>query len=241
MRKHFLIAIPIVLVIAFVFTMIFGFGEEVEINRLYELSVIDAMYAEEEEMCELVTIDENDNLTTWNETADKVLLLTWNKYPDSYIEGTDVVLSYGAVWTFTDKEMILWYAENEEDIEDYQLRLNQLIGLMPEDDNSHFTAFWVSPEDIIRPAYNTDITSEEMELTRENMDEEYLYWFDNNIISSYYSEYQYPWTRLGYTYDWADNGTEYGLTEFLVKENSTVTVEYTMTTEEFLDYISTLD
>ncbi len=70
------------------------------------------------------------------------------------------------------------------------------------------------------------------------MDEEFELWFNDNIIGSYYSEYLYPWTRLGYTYDWADNGTEYGLSEFLVVEGAVVTVEYTMTTEEFLAYIS---
>ena len=55
----------------------------------------------------------------------------------------------------------------------------------------------------------------------ENIDKEFKEWFDGNIIGSYF-EGAYPWTRLGYTYDWADNDTEYGLTEFLVLKKSKV-------------------
>ena len=33
---------------------------------------------------------------------------------------------------------------------------------------------------------------------------------------SYSEDNRYPWTRLGYTYDWADNGKEYGLSESLI-------------------------
>lgn len=57
-----------------------------------------------------------------------------------------------------------------------------------------------------------------------------------HIIS--YFEGAYPWTRLGYTYDWADNDTEYGLTEFLVLNKSKVKVEFTDTTAEFIERIT---
>ena len=53
-------------------------------------------------------------------------------------------------------------------------------------------------------------------------------------ISSHYCENTYPWTRLGYTYDWAENGEEYGLSEFLLTDGAEVTVEFTKTLEEFL-------
>ena len=54
-----------------------------------------------------------------------------------------------------------------------------------------------------------------------------------NIISSYFDG-KYPWTRLGYTYDWADNGEEYGLSEFVVRKNSEVKVAYTVDQETML-------
>ena len=50
-------------------------------------------------------------------------------------------------------------------------------------------------------------------------------------------EQTYPWTRLGYTYDWADNGREYGLSEFLILADSVIEVEWTKTTDEFVDWM----
>lgn len=80
---------------------------------------------------------------------------------------------------------------------------------------------WVKLEDIFRPAYVSDIKETEMaDSFSDDVSEDYKEWFDANIISSYF-EGQYPWTRLGYTYDWAmDNGEEYGLSEFVVRKNS---------------------
>ena len=74
----------------------------------------------------------------------------------------------------------------------------------------------------------------------DDKDEDFVQWFNSNIISSYFEEYRYPWTRLGYTYDWADNGSEYGLSEFLVLKDAQVDVEYTKTTDEFIEYINEL-
>ncbi|MBU6351343.1 MAG: hypothetical protein KGS73_14490 [Chloroflexi bacterium] len=36
---------------------------------------------------------------------------------------------------------------------------------------------------------------------------------------------RYPWTRLGYTYDWSNSASEVGLSEFVVAAGSTVAVE----------------
>ncbi|MDE6021854.1 MAG: alpha/beta hydrolase [Ruminococcus sp.] len=43
---------------------------------------------------------------------------------------------------------------------------------------------------------------------------------------------------VGYTYDWADNGTEYGMTEFILKSGTDVAVDFTETTSEFLNRIT---
>ena len=212
-------------------------SEEDIINTAYNKSVLDAMTAEENEIQPLVTLTETDSLTTWND-EDEVLLVTWHKYPESYIEGETTTLEFGDVWAFTDKEITTWYEKNKDSIHDYNLRFEQLIGLPESTENTHFTAMWVQPEDIIRPAYETDITKDKMTTNySENMTDEYSEWFSNNIIDSYYAEYQYPWTRLGYTYDWSGTGSEYGLSEFLVKQDSEIDVEFTLTTEEFIAYM----
>lgn len=206
---------------------------------IYNVAILDAMVSEEFEIQPLVTLTKEDELTTWNENGE-VLLVTWHSYPDSYIEGEVTTLSFGTVWTFTDKEVLAWYETNGDEVTDYDERFVQLIGLYPDDPNTHFTAFWVNPEDVVRPAYASDVTTDAMYITYyDGMDESHVEWMDGNTISSYFGEYRYPWTRLGYTYDWADNGVDYGLTEFLVLQDSEVTVEFTLTTEEFIEYMNT--
>ncbi len=214
--------------------------EEPSSESLYEEAVQDAVFAEDDEIESLVTLTTEDELTTWNE-EDEVLLLTWHSYPDSYIEGESTVLSYGPVWTFTDKEMYEWFEENGDDVTDYEERFLQLIGLHPDDEKTHFTALWVNPSDIVRPAYNADVTIDSMDTTYpEDLEESHKTWLDDNILSSYFGEYMYPWTRLGYTYDWADNGQDYGLTEFLVLQDTEADVEFTKTTDEFIEYMESL-
>lgn len=207
-----------------------------DLNALYESAIRDAMFADENEILPLVSLTSEDKMTTWNEDG-CVLLCTWHRYPDSYPEGETITVEWGSVWTFTDKE-IASYKDELKKCKDPETRLKQLIGLPPDCDYTTFTGFWVSPENVKRPAYRTDIVSGEMTTSfDENVDTDFKEWFDGNILGSYFDG-AYPWTRLGYTYDWADNDTEYGLTEFLVLDKAEITVEFTDTTAEFIDRIT---
>ena len=211
----------------------------VDIDRqgAYERAVRDAVFAEECELMPLVEITPDSELTTWNEEG-KVLMLSWNRHPERYIEGTSYTLENGEIWTFTDKEILVWYEENGEGVEDWVLRLEELIGLPEGSGYTHVSAFWCDPEELIRPAYVTDITAQ---MDASALDGSALgafeEWFEGNIIWSYFDS-AYPWTRLGYTYDWDEAGDEYGLTEFIILPGSEVEIEWTITTEEFLSWLS---
>lgn len=205
--------------------------------ELYQAATKDAMTIEDGEVLPLATITPESDMTTWHDG--KVLLLTINRHPERYPADQEITLG-GEVWTFTDKEMLSWYSENNKDVTDWDMRFKQLIGVPPEDDYTHVTAMWVSPENIIRPAYNTDITTDTMPVTLpDDTDEEYREWFNGNIIWSYFDD-AYPWTRLGYTYDWSADSDEYGLTEFLVAKDSEVNIEYTDTVNEFVVRLANL-
>ena len=176
---------------------------------------------------------EGEPYAVYNEEG-RVLLYTFHKYPDSYPDGTDVKLEWGNVWTFTGGELEDWYQENKEGVTDWQTRMKELLGLTPDNESNYVTAMWVKPEDVFRPAYISDIGTVEMtDSFSEDVDADYKEWFDANIISSYYDG-EYPWTRLGYTYDWADNGQAYGLSEFIVKQDSDVKVAYTVELGEMI-------
>lgn len=207
-------------------------------EKLYLSAVEDAKRAEENEILPLVTLTPDSDMVTWNDDGTKVLLLSWHKYPDSYIAGGSFTCTYGEIWTFTDKEILSWYDENSEGITDWELRLEQLIGLPAGAEYTHVSAFWVDLDEVIRPAYQTDVTKQMIsDLLDGSSLGEYKEWFDGNAEYSYSDETPYPWTRLGYTYDWADNGREYGLSEFLILADSVIEVEWTKTTDEFVDWM----
>jgi len=203
---------------------------------LYTQAVKDAMTIEPEEILPVLKLTKDNDLVTLND-KNEVLLVTWHKYPDSYLAGQQVTLKYGAVWTFTDKEMVRWYKSNENGVSDWNLRFKELIGLPPDSKYTHFTAMWVPIDKIKRPAYSCEVRNDVTNVKfAENVDKNFMQWFDSNIVTSYFED-AYPWTRLGYTYDWADNGTEYGLSEFLVEKGATARVEFTYSTQDFIKWL----
>lgn len=207
---------------------------------LYTSAVRDAVFAEPDEIQPLVCVAQDSPLVTFNQKKDKVLMLNFNNYPESYIAGQPFTCKYGVVWTFTDKEIIKWFAElaDKDKVADWPMRFNQLGGMPYNRSYKCVTALWVSPADLRRPAYETDITKQidPQKLFTKEVGEGLADWFKDNIVWSYFDS-AYPWTRLGYTYDWADNGKEYGLTEFIILKNSVVDVEWTKTQEEFLSWL----
>ena len=204
--------------------------------ELYQAAVLDAMVITDDEIMPLAAITKDSPMCTWDEDG-CVLMLTYHSYPDSYLAGEDYTLTYGAVWTFTDREIVKWYQANKDGVTDWPLRFKQLIGLPEERTYTHFSALWTNPDDMIRPGYAwklADTTGAAAFL--EEPSEEYKAWFDSNIIWSYFDS-SYPWTRLGYTYDWAEGSGKYGLSEFLIRKDAVTKVEFTLSTEEFLAWL----
>lgn len=205
-------------------------------GELYAEAVRDAVFADEEEILPLVNITKEDKNVIWD--GDKVLVAFLHKYPDSYPDGGDVNLQWGNVWVVSAGELFNWIAANGEGVTDWDLRLHQLMG-MPAGKATSVTAMWVDADFLYRPAYVTDKTSEmknTLETTgNEEFDTMYKTWFDGNIIWSYFDS-AYPWTRLGYTYDWADNCREYGLSEFLIFSGADAVIDKTLGFDEFVKY-----
>lgn len=124
------------------------------------------------------------------------------------------------------------------------LRIAQLLGVPPEYalEERSMVELWVSPRDLFRPCPDPEITDRECqadfpadpfrsfvsgELVRAtegagwNVFMNYTGWFNNrkNYLyanpRNYPASSPYPWTRLGYTYDWGSNN-HIGLSEFVV-------------------------
>ena len=92
----------------------------------------------------------------------------------------------------------------------------------------------MSPQSLFRPTPDNEINDTSAQLAfPASATADYKTWFNSNIIYSYYPM-KYPWTRLGYTYDWGNTQSHIGLSEFVIKQNSTVTVKSVTPTTEYL-------
>lgn len=109
-------------------------------------------------------------------------------------------------------------------------RLQELIGLRPDDENSTLNLFWIDKNNLLRPSYNPDPTTSHgaIKYPQTVTPEWYQEWFEGNIEYSYEAPNQglnYPFTRLGYTYDWGVERSKYGLSEFITVPSSEMILE----------------
>jgi hypothetical protein len=206
-------------------------------EKSYNEAVIDAMVTEEGEICStLVAIKPDNNYLTWSNGY--VLVVTWTKYCSSYTVGDTISISWGETWVTAVPELKDWYKKNPVSPDKITLRTEQLLGLPVKSEDSCFVEMWAKPDDLFRPAYDNEIDKKVSGLKFPvNVSSDYVTWFNNNIISSYYpsnGSNKYPWTRLGYTYDWGNPSTKIGLSEFVIKKNSKVIIKSKLPTKDYL-------
>ena len=204
-------------------------------EELWEAAMADAVFSEDDEVMELVCLTRDDPQVVWDEAGERVLLITWHGYEEPCAPGDS--LAYQDIWATSLGELKDWYRENGSGVTDWELRFAQLLGMPDDGSCTRFSAFWVPPSAVIRPAYVTDVTAQ-MEIGYDQItDPTYRAWFDGNILYSYF-ESAYPWTRLGYTYDWSGGDSAYGLTEFLIADGSGTEIAFTYSTEDFVAWMA---
>ena len=205
-------------------------------EELWAAAMADAVFSEDNEVMDLVCLTQQDPQVIWDEAGKRVLLVTWHSYEEPCLPGES--LAHNDIWATSLGELTNWYLENSSGIVDWDLRFAQLLGMPNDGSCTRFSAFWVSPLEVIRPAYVTDVTAQMENGYGRMTDPAYRSWFDSNIIYSYF-ESEYPWTRLGYTYDWSGGTSEYGLTEFLIADGSETEIVFTYSTEDFVAWLDT--
>lgn len=202
-------------------------------EELWAEAMTDAVFSEDSEVMELVCLTQQDPQVIWDEEGARVLLVTWHGYEEPCEPGDS--LAHRDIWATSLGEMTDWYQENRDGVTDWNLRFAQLLGMPDNGSCTRFSAFWISPSEVIRPAYVTDVTAQMKNEYGQITDPAYRAWFEDNILYSYF-ESEYPWTRLGYTYDWS-GGSEYGLTEFLIADGGDTEIEFTYSTEDFVAWL----
>lgn len=132
------------------------------------------------------------------------------------------------------------------DSKQLSLRLEQRLGLPPGSNYDTFVEFTVDPKDVsnfFRPCSATSPATNDcqpasalkpVELQadlrdpKKKQEMESRYWFLNTYYHSFSSTKQFPWTSLGYTFDWApseagDQLVRFGESEFVVPAGAAIT------------------
>lgn len=215
-------------------------------NAMYAEAVRVAAGLKSDNIYPLVSLGAGSDMATLSGDNSQVVLVAWHNDPEAFKDGQNVTLKNQVLWAYSDKEFAKWFQENHEKVTNWNLRLRQLLGKSPYFDGNYFTVFWANVKDVYRPAYIPDPTSGLMNDAFEGPFEEdqsdeamwFKNWFDETNAKATASEGGFPWTRLGYTYDWGRaDGSKYGLSEFIVRDGAEVEVKFTRSTKAFLTWM----
>lgn len=219
--------------------------DELKINRAYAESVGDAAKPQEWEISRnLSAIDESNNELVWKEiNGEKYLLVASWKADTKYYKNDEKTGFYNTgnypIWVTAAPELQNKCQDKKFGRkEGLDLRLKQLFGLPPNVEKKYFVEFWVRPKDLFRPCPDEEITDENCDLIfPENTSEEHQAWVNDLRLASYYNaewDHNYPWTQLGYTYDWnKKNKNHVGLSEFVIGKDADVIIKGFVPTEEY--------
>lgn len=198
-------------------------------DSAYQTALRDAASIEAEEIFpRLVAIVSDNAALEWRNGLLKVV--TWTNYP-GYDKALGQALPLSReVWVTTSPELQQFCRALPEALKTdptrLQLRLEQKLGLPPGGNKDRIVALWVHPEDLFRPCPDAEI-SDSVCGTRfpDASSSGHQAWFGRLSAGSYVIPGGYPWTRLGYTYDWNPDDVEFGLSEFVIRAGSQVIVD----------------
>lgn len=174
-----------------------------------------------------------DLIDTLIEGEKYVKMVSWKSNPTYFPDSGKYNTSKYDVWVTAApliQDKCIEYYKTQKDP---NMRLRQLLGLQPFTVETFFLEVWVKPTDLFRPCPDNGTEDNHCELNLPNkVTDEYRKWFNNLRAVQYndctdttFHEYGYPWTQLGYTYDWSpDNQSHVGLSEFVITRNTDVYV-----------------
>jgi len=207
----------------------------VDIAQQYAAALQDAKVAEPAEIVDTLTAITPDNPDlTWQE--ERVLVVTWTSW-NGYdgLVGQETKLGREVWVTAVPQLQSFCQSYAAADATPLILRLEQLLGLPANNGKNRFVQMWVNPADMLRPSPDGEVddTVAELEMPgpeRYPSQQDYEFhrdWFNLQMSLQAYDDPSkgYPWTRLGYTYDWGNPSSEVGLSEFVVAAGSTVMIE----------------
>lgn len=212
------------------------------LQSLYLAAVADASNAEPGEISRDLepVVDWNPNIIRRNRSGDwEVLAVTWTSFTgyDGIVGATTTLTR--EVWVTLAPQVKLYRSGLTIPDASVVLRFEQLLGLPPGNGKTRFVEMWVNPGDLFRPSADPEISDYEAGLDFINsrhitISPEHQNWVNTLRAASYIGPFPYPWTRLGYTYDWGNPQNEVGLSEYVIGVGATVEIEAVALNGEYL-------
>jgi hypothetical protein len=218
---------------------------EEKIQNLYSLSIGDAAKPQAWEVVKTLTPASiaNPALVKKNiDGEDYLLVSTWTNdtiyYKNDTATGRYNTGEYPIWVTLAPELQNRCQRPNFGRREGLDLRIKQLLGLPPDSPKRFFVEFWVHPNDLFRPCPDPEINDLSCGLSfPEAVTQEHQQWVNELRLASYFNpswNKNYPWTALGYTYDWNKrNKTNIGLSEYVIKSDRNIIVHAVTTTAEY--------
>jgi hypothetical protein len=213
---------------------------ENELKLAYLKAVKDAEIAEPAEISrELVPIVAHNPDLVWQGKRGEspISVVTWTA-ADKYEVGSQI--AQGDVWVTVAPELKNFCRKLSLSSEKMTIRLKQLLGLPLKPHKTDMVEIWADPRDLFRPSPDPEITDREAGLDFPKshkfltVADDHIRWFNKNMCTSYtIDNYPYPWTRLGYTYDWGNPKSEIGLSEFVIKKGAPIKIHSVVNTEAY--------
>ncbi len=193
------------------FVMLFAIMWHLADRRLanpYQRAIGDAAVIEPDEIVALEPLQ-----------GEEFKVVTWTKYPDSYVVGHEVTLTWGEVWVTIAGDVRQECVRFDRTTLGQDLQ--QLLGLPVDEDPREFVTLVVSADDLFRPCADPDESKTHCTADfPENVDPRHRAWYARQAAKSYTSPGGFPWTRLGYTYNWKRGASEFGVSEYVIRRSA---------------------
>lgn len=155
-------------------------------------------------------------------TEPRIRVVSWSKYPDSYQIGQERIVDWGELWVTLDNHVKsrCQRFEQQKRISDIQ----KLLGLpLDRKVKRSFVVLEVDSDMLFRPCANPSIKESHCsEQFPKTTSKTHFEWYAKQTAQSYQTYPGFPWTRLGYTYNWKQGENEVGVAEFVVKNGSKI-------------------
>jgi len=211
-------------------------------ESLYQAAIEDARRAEPSETTTSLTplVPYNDALV-WRLRGDstrQVLVVTWGDDSAPNAATGDSVTVTEDIWVTAVPKIRRFCRDLDRTGDRLHRRLAQRLGLPSDANYDQFVEFWVRPKDLVRPCPDPDVTDRECGLnppkpsTHVQISDAHRNWFRTLKETSYEPD-GYPFTGLGYAYDWHPATDEVGPSEFVLRSGRDAVFRATYSTAAY--------